>query len=252
MKFDKLEKYCIEHDIALSQKQNEQFSKFVELLIEKNKVMNLTAITVPEQIEIKHLIDSAAGINAIRECCGGDFSLLDIGSGAGFPGIPLKILCPDSGFCLLDSLNKRVNFLNGVIEELGLNNIETVCVRAEDYKKRETFDICTSRAVTRMNVLLEYSMPFVKVGGYCIMYKSGECEEELKEAETAIETLGGEYYKSISYELPEQCGQRSLVIIKKIRQTPEKYPRRAGKPEKKPITAPRGKAVRDDHLTCSL
>ncbi len=235
MKFELLRQFAKDNNIELSDHQIGQFERFAEILIEKNKVMNLTAITDPDQIEIKHMIDSLEGVLIIRELTGGDFSLLDVGCGAGFPGIPLKIAFPDNRFVLLDSLNKRINFVNETVKELGMINITGVAVRAEDYKERATFDICTSRAVAGINVLLEYSMPFLKVGGYCVLYKSGEYADELEKADNAIRILGGEFYKAYDIELPANGGSRSLVVIKKTSETPEKYPRRAGKPSKSPL-----------------
>lgn len=235
MKFELLRQFAADNNIELDDRQIGQIERFAEILIEKNKIMNLTAITDPDQIEIKHMIDSLEGISVIRELTGNDFSLLDVGCGAGFPGIPLKIALPDSRFVLLDSLNKRINFVNETAKELGLTNITGVAVRAEDFKERASFDICTSRAVAGINVLLEYSMPFLKVGGYCVLYKSGEYADELEKAENAIKILGGEFFKAYDLELPADGGSRSLVVIKKISETPEKYPRRAGKPSKSPL-----------------
>ena len=235
MEFRSLRQFAADNSITLSEEQISQIERFADILVEKNKVMNLTAITEPEQIEIKHMIDSLEAVPVIKELAPSDFSLLDIGCGAGFPGIPLKIAYPDNRFVLLDSLKKRINFVNDTSAELGLSNIRGIAIRAEDFKERDSFDICTSRAVAGMNVLLEYSMPFVKVGGYCLLYKSGDYVEELKDAENAIGVLGGEFHKAYSFELPGDGGSRSLVVINKITETPQKYPRRAGKPSKSPL-----------------
>lgn len=235
MKFERLRQFAKENNIDLTDHQLKQFEQFAEILIEKNKVMNLTAITDPDQIEIKHMIDSLEGVSVIKELAGKDFSILDIGCGAGFPGIPLKIAFPENSFVLLDSLNKRINFVNETANTLGLKNIKGIAIRAEDFKERDYFDICTSRAVAGINVLLEYSMPFVKTGGYCILYKSGDYADELKNAENAIKVLGGEFQNAYDIVLPEDGGKRSLIVIKKIHETPDKYPRRAGKPSKSPL-----------------
>ena len=208
--------------VEISQKQAEQFYTYMELLLEWNEKMNLTAITDPEEVILKHFIDSLTIIPYLKEAD----TVLDIGTGAGFPGIPL-----------LDSLNKRIIFLQTVITELELKNIQAIHGRAEEFvsKERETYDIVTSRAVARLNVLLEYMLPFVKVGGRCICMKSFEIEEELKEAKKAIEILGGEIEKIDEITLPNTDIKRKIVVIKKVKNTPSKYPRKAGTPAKEPI-----------------
>lgn len=235
MKFELLKQFVKDSNINIDDTQIAQIERFAEILTEKNKVMNLTAITDPGQIEIKHMIDSLEGVPLIKEFAPDDFSLLDIGCGAGFPGIPLKIAFPENKFTLLDSLYKRINFVNDTISELGLKNISGIAIRAEDFKDRSQYDICTSRAVAGMNVLLEYCMPFIKVGGFCLLYKSGDFDEELKNAENAIKILGGKFYDSYSFKLPDNGGSRSIVVIRKESETPDKYPRRAGKPSKSPL-----------------
>lgn len=235
MAFDRLKKYSDYHGLELTDHQIGQFEKFRDLLIEKNKVMNLTAIDDPDEIEIKHFIDSLQCTDIFRELGPKDFSLLDVGCGAGFPGIPLKIAFPENRFVLLDSLNKRINFVNQVIEELQLDNTVGVASRAEEFTERDSFDFCISRAVAKLNVLLEYCLPFVKVGGYCILYKSGDYLAELEDAANSMNILGGRFFRSDKKELPENAGSRSLIIIKKVAPTPEKYPRRAGKPAKSPL-----------------
>ena len=219
--------------VEISQKQAEQFYKYMELLLEWNEKMNLTAITDPEEVILKHFIDSLTIIPYLKEAD----TVLDIGTGAGFPGIPLKILEENEKFTLLDSLNKRIIFLQTVITELELKNIQAIHGRAEEFvsKRREVYDVVTSRAVARLNVLLEYMLPFVKVGGRCICMKSFEIVEELKEAKKAIEILGGEIEKIDEITLPNTDIKRKIVVIKKVKNTPSKYPRKAGTPAKEPI-----------------
>lgn len=252
--FEKLSQFAENNNIILSSEDMDKFSLFCSTLIAENKVMNLTAIDDPKEIEIKHFIDSLEAVSVIdrlwKEMCispeldateaENGFRLVDIGTGAGFPGIPLKIYYKNSSFTLLDSLNKRILFLNKVIDQLNLANIETVSARAEDFAKvgsvsRETYDFCVSRAVADMAVLLEYCLPTLKVGGYCILYKSGDIKDELERAQKAIDILGGELAGTEEFILPENGDGRSLVIIKKIKATPEKYPRRSGKPSKQPL-----------------
>lgn len=253
--FDYLRAYARENKIELNESQIEKIGLYTELLLEKNKVMNLTAITEPKEVEIKHMVDSIIAAPLIIEkalkikencSCGSHlkestrYRIVDIGTGAGFPGIPLKIILPEASFLLADSLNKRVNFLKEVIEKIGLNDIDAIAGRAEDLAKkgeplRETFDFCVSRAVADMAVLAEYAMPFVKVGGYGIFYKAEDCKEEVLVAQKAIEEMGGKLEEIKEFELPENAGKRALIIINKTKATPDKYPRRAGKPSKAPI-----------------
>ena len=215
------------------------FETYCDYLIEKNKVMNLTAVTEPGEVEIKHFIDSSTGVPVIKSLIGANSAnIVDIGTGAGFPGIPLAILMPEYNFELYDSLNKRINFLNEVINLLNLKNTSAKQARAEDLGQsvlRETYDICVSRAVAEMRVLLEYCLPMIKVGGYTLLYKSGEIDEELINSKKALEILGGEVININKFFLPETDISRSLIIVKKIYETPKKYPRRAGKPQKSPI-----------------
>ena len=224
-------------DVTLDQKQMERFELYYEMLIEKNKVMNLTAITEPEEVIDKHFVDSLA-INKIVDLKN-VISVIDIGTGAGFPGIPLKIAFPWLEITLLDSLNKRIKFLDEVIAQLGLKGISTVHGRAEDGGKskelREQFDVSVSRAVADLSVLSEYNLPFVKVGGYFVAYKSGEIDEELEKSKKAILILGGQIEKVDKFKLPETDIERSLVYIKKVKNTPKKFPRKAGLPAKEPI-----------------
>jgi 16S rRNA (guanine527-N7)-methyltransferase len=226
-----------ELELELTDYQLEQFDKYYELLIEKNKVMNLTAITEYEEVIRKHFIDSLSIIKIFktRE----QISVLDMGTGAGFPGIPLKIVFPNYNITLLDSLNKRVNFLNEVITELNLDNICAVHQRAEDFVKnsniRESFDLVVSRAVAKLSSLSEYCLPYVKLNGIFISYKAGNIEEELLTSTKAISILGGKAVSEKSFYLPDSDIQRTLIMIKKVKQTPKQYPRGAGKPTKEPI-----------------
>lgn len=231
------EKYVMDDFEELSNSQKEQFDKFYNILIEWNQVMNLTAITKYDEVVQKHFIDSLSikDVINLKEVC----SVIDVGTGAGFPGIPLKIAFPHLKVTLLDSLNKRVKFLNEVIFELGLKNIETVHGRAEDVARdkeyREQYDICVSRAVANLTTLCEYCLPYVKVGGILISYKSGNVEEEIKDSEKAVSILGGIVKKVVKFELRGTNIGRSFVIIEKKKSTPKKYPRKAGLPSKEPL-----------------
>lgn len=228
---------CESLGITLSEQQIEQFILYYEYLVEKNKVMNLTGITEFEDVMLKHFVDSLAVVKAI------DMSkvetLLDLGTGAGFPGIPLKIAFPHIEMLLLDSLNKRIKFLNEVIEKCRLEKITAIHGRAEELARkqeyRENFDLCVSRAVANLSSLSEYCIPYVKVGGEFIPYKSGNIDIELKEAERAIKILGGSKKEVVKFQLPGSDIDRSLVVIKKEKATPGKYPRKAGMPSKEPL-----------------
>ena len=209
--------------------------RYSEILREKNKVMNLTAITDPTEIVTRHFLDCAALAPYMPQ----DGRVLDVGTGAGFPGIPLKIAFPEVEVVLLDSLNKRVKFLNEVIGQLGLSKITAVHGRAEDFARqkdyREQFDLVVSRAVANLSSLSEYCLPYVKVGGRFVSYKSGKLNEELTAAQKAIHVLGGEAKEPVYFQLTGTEDERSFVCIEKGKATPKKYPRKAGTPAKEPI-----------------
>lgn len=215
----------------------ELLNRYYEMLIDTNKVMNLTTITEYSEVVIKHFADSAA-IGCITDM-NGNIDVIDVGTGAGFPGIVLKIVYPQLSVVLLDSLNKRVNFLKNVITELGLTGISAIHGRAEDIARnkdyREKFDLCVSRAVANMSSLSEYCLPFVKVGGRFIPYKADGCDEEVKTASKAVNTLGGKIRKIESYVIPDTDICRKFVVIDKLRNTSAKYPRKAGLPTKEPL-----------------
>lgn len=225
--------------LELSKKQILQFISYYELLIDWNSRMNLTAITEFEDVLKKHFIDSLSLISAVSDLAQKQYDLIDVGTGAGFPGIPLKIAFPNLKITLLDSLNKRIQFLNEVICKLELQDIEAVHGRAEDFAKpdqfRERFDLCVSRAVANLATLSEYCIPFVKSGGFFISYKSEKVNVELEEAKKAISVLGGSFQKNIEFLLPHSDITRNFIVIQKKNKTPLKYPRKAGLPSKEPI-----------------
>lgn len=227
-----------ELSVLLTEKQVDQFIKFYEMLVEWNKVMNLTGITEYEEVVEKHFVDSLSIVKAVD--IQNVNTVIDIGTGAGFPGIPLKIAFPHLKITLLDSLNKRIKFLNAVIEELGLEEIHTIHGRAEDFAKqdayREKFDLCVSRAVANLATLSEYCLPYVNVDGMFVPYKSGDIEEELNNSKKAVQILGGKIEKTIKFELPGTDIGRSFVKIKKVKNTAKKYPRKAGLPSKEPLS----------------
>lgn len=224
-------------NIELDNNQQNKFFRFYEMLIEWNKVMNLTGITDYDGVNEKHFIDSLSVTNVID--LNKINNVIDIGTGAGFPGIPLKIAFPHLKIVLLDSLKKRVNFLDEVIQNLDLKNITALHGRAEDYARvtelREQFDLCVSRAVANLSVLSEYCIPYVKVGGHFISYKSGNIEEEIEQGKVSVRVLGGCIEDVVKFTLPKSNIERSFVKICKETNTKNKYPRKPGIPGKNPI-----------------
>lgn len=227
--------YGKEIDIVFTEEQLEQFYNYMNLLIEWNEKINLTAIIEPKEIILKHFIDSLTIIKYMEP----NKTLIDIGTGAGFPGIPVKILRKDLKITLLDSLNKRIKFLNEVIEKLSLKNITTTHARIEEYAKnkeyREKFDIATSRAVANLTTLTEYMLPMVKVKGKAICMKGADVDEEMLKSKNSIKILGGKIYKVEEFKLPKSEYKRNLIIIEKTNTTPNKYPRKPGIPSKDPL-----------------
>lgn len=241
---EKYDMICFEKDIfSLGIKQQsfqiDQFLKYYEILIEWNSFMNLTAITDFQSVLKKHFIDSLSLIKAVPDIGQVPYSIIDVGTGAGFPGIPLKIAFPNLKVVLLDSLNKRVQFLNEVISVLNLQDVKAIHGRAEDFAKpgqmRENFDLCVSRAVANLSTLSEYCLPFVKENGLFVSYKSEKITEEYENAKSAIKLLGGVYENQVEFFLPDSNIYRNLFLIRKEKFTPLKYPRKAGVPSKNPI-----------------
>lgn len=225
----------VEDYYKLNNEQIEAFDEYAKMIIEWNKMINLTSITDMDEIEVKHFVDSLTISKYIKD---GD-SVVDVGTGAGFPGVPLKIYNDTLSVMLVDSLNKRIKFLENVIEKLRLSNTVAVHARAEEIgrsdKYRESFDIATSRAVANLSVLVEYLLPLVKIGGKCICMKGPNVEDEIENAKNAIKKLGGEIEKIDNFELPDSDIKRSVIIIKKIKKCDIKYPRKPGEPLKKPL-----------------
>lgn len=223
--------------IRLTDIQKRQFDRYYELLIEWNRVMNLTGITEYDEVNLKHFTDSLT-IVRIKEMKNVS-TMIDVGTGAGFPGIPIKIAFPHIKVTLLDSLNKRIKFLDQIVEELGLDDVVTLHGRAEDYAKkdeyREKFDLCASRAVANLSTLSEYCLPFIKKGGCFVSYKSADSDEEIKMSGKALDILGGKIEKIDKFMLPGSDMGRALVMIEKVKNTPRKYPRKAGVPSKEPL-----------------
>lgn len=234
---EQFEKDCKALGVTLSDEQIQQFLKYYEMLVEWNEVMNLTAITEYDEVMKKHFVDSISLCKAYDVTQ--NKTVIDVGTGAGFPGLALKIAFPDLQVTLLDSLNKRINFLNEVINKLNLVNIETVHSRIEDFGKdkkyRESFDFVTARAVANLAVLSEYLLPIAKVGGQCVCMKGSSVEEELSNGKNAIKVLGGKIKNIDEFVLPDSDMSRNVIIIDKIKNTPNKYPRKAGIPVKEPL-----------------
>lgn len=236
MSVEWLSKKLSEHGIELSETQKEQFQTYYQLLVEWNEKMNLTSITEEHDVYLKHFYDSITP--SFYYDFDGELSICDVGAGAGFPSIPLKIVFPELKVTIVDSLNKRIQFLNHLAAELGLQDVSFVHDRAESYGKgayRESYDIVTARAVARLTVLSELCLPLVKKGGQFIALKSSKGEEELQEANFAINILGGNVKETFSFELPEDAGERQMIVIDKRRQTSKKYPRKPGTPKKSPL-----------------
>ena len=233
--FDKFIHELEQIHVELNEKQLDQFQIYFEMLVEKNKVMNLTGITEWDEVLEKHFLDSISLIRAVD--LNKELTVMDMGTGAGFPGLPLKIAFPNLKVTLADSLNKRVLFLQEVIDALGLTGIEAIHGRAEDLardkKYREQFDLSVSRAVANLSTLSEYCLPFVKIGGQFISYKSGECDEEVAASKSAVFLLGGKISSVVKFELGESG--RSFIVIDKVKGTSKEYPRKAGTPSKKPL-----------------
>lgn len=222
-------------NIKINDEQIKKFMNYMNLLLEWNEKINLTAITQPEEVKLKHFVDSLTVLKYIND----DDKVIDIGTGAGFPGIPLKIMKGNTKITLLDSLNKRINFLNIVIETLNLRNIQAIHGRAEEIARnklyREKYDVAVSRAVANLSTLTEYMLPFVKVGGKCICMKGANVNEELERAQNAIKELGGEIERVDNFYLFDNDNERNIIVIKKVKETNPKYPRKAGTPSKEPL-----------------
>ncbi len=228
---------CEKMGIVLNDIQIQQFMLYQKLLLQWNNNINLTAITEEREVILKHFVDCVSVIPHIT--IPEQASVIDVGTGAGFPGIPIKIVCPSISLTLLDSLQKRVTFLKEVVSQLSLQNVNCIHERAEYVAKenhyRQQYDYCVSRAVANMNVLLEYCLPFVKVGGIFAALKGRDAQKEVEQSQKAIQLLGGELIEIKQIEIPHTDLEHKIVLIKKIAQTPAKYPRKAGKPVKSPI-----------------
>ncbi len=230
-----LRKQCQELFIELDENKQEKFYNYMQLLIQWNEKMNLTAIIEPKEVLQKHFVDALTILPYLEK----NIKMIDVGTGAGFPGIPVKIAEDAIEITLLDALNKRLNFLNEVIHTLELSEIETLHLRAEEAGKdknlREQFDVAVSRAVAPLSVLVEYLLPLVKINGMCICMKGSNIEEEIENSQKAIQVLGGKIEKIEEFTLPNSDIKRNIILIKKIYQTPSKYPRKPGTPSKEPI-----------------
>lgn len=227
------------YGFKLSSKQKEQFATYYNKLIEFNKKVNLTRITDKNEVYLKHFFDSITPLLEFSDLFKGEKSLCDVGAGAGFPSLPIKILCPDLSITIVDSLGKRLKFLDELVSDLSLDKVTLVHSRAEDAGQnknlREKFDLVTGRAVARMNVLSEYCLPLAKVDGYLVALKGPKAQDELAEAKNAIEVLGGSVKEVKELTLPDTDDERTLIVVKKVKATPKKYPRQAGTPNRKPL-----------------
>lgn len=228
----------LEMGLELNEKQMAQYARYYELLVEWNEKINLTAITERDEVYLKHFYDSIT-LGLHTGVLEGEITLCDVGAGAGFPSIPLKIAFPNIKVTIVDSLNKRINFLELLFKELGLEGVRCYHDRAETFgqnaEHRATYDIVTARAVARMSVLSELCVPLVKKGGYFVAMKAASSQEELDDAKAAIATLGGKVEEDYAFELPKEEGERHIILIKKTKETPKKYPRKPGLPNKKPL-----------------
>lgn len=239
--FSTLINNCKKWNIVLTEKQIKQFDQYYDLLVEWNSFMNLTAITEFDEVCQKHFLDSLSIVKAYPDHYfeKNTFQFIDIGTGAGFPSIPIKIVFPNLKFTLVDSLYKRIKFLNEVVDQLQLSDCTAVHGRAEDLAKnssyREQYDFCVSRAVANLSTLCEYCMPYVKVGGRFVSYKSEKIKEEAVNAKYAISVLGGKFERQVEFTLPDSNIYRNIYIIQKEKITPKKYPRKAGLPSKEPL-----------------
>lgn len=227
------------YGFKLSSKQKEQFATYYNKLIEFNKKVNLTRITDKNEVYLKHFFDSITPLLEFSDLFKGEKSLCDVGARAGFPSLPIKILCPDLSITIVDSLGKRLKFLDELVSDLSLDKVTLVHSRAEDAGQnknlREKFDLVTGRAVARMSVLSEYCLPLAKVDGYLVALKGPKAQDELAEAKNAIEVLGGSVKEVKELTLPDTDDERTLIVVKKVKATPKKYPRQAGTPNRKPL-----------------
>mgnify|MGYP000882658205 FL=1 len=227
------------YGFKLSSKQKEQFATYYNKLIEFNKKVNLTRITDKNEVYLKHFFDSITPLLEFSDLFKGEKSLCDVGAGAGFPSLPIKILCPDLSITIVDSLGKRLKFLDELVSDLSLDKVTLVHSRAEDAGQnknlREKFDLVTGRAVARMSVLSEYCLPLAKVDGYLVALKGPKAQDELAEAKNAIEVLGGSVKEVKELTFPDTDDERTLIVVKKVKATPKKYPRQAGTPNRKPL-----------------
>ncbi|GLB47258.1 ribosomal RNA small subunit methyltransferase G [Philodulcilactobacillus myokoensis] len=237
---EQFQKLLKQHGIAIDDHQLNQFSRYYQMLVETNKHLNLTTITEENDVYLKHFYDSITPAFYVKSLQDEPLSICDVGSGAGFPSLPLKILFPKLHVVIIDSLNKRIKFLEDLVSDLHLSNVTLKHARAEEFggkrsKYRESFDIVTARAVARMSVLSELCLPLVKIGGRMVALKSMKTDEELKNGQTAIQRLGGQITLNQFLQLPSSHDDRHIVVVKKIKKTPKTYPRKAGTPNKKPI-----------------